>query len=242
MSRPRRVLVFVAGLAVVAVVGLAAAGLALDPAPTVPPEQLVWPGPIRPQFGRLPVKALPGDDQGAFRWADGRDAPISAVDVSFVETDSPNQPHWRLHLWDWPPQAAGLDPAVTLISYGLVFDTTDDGVGDYVVGINNDAPKPGGFRVWVTDVATGTTEEQLGPPYGFPIEFSHPDERRDDPPEPGMPPPEPVVVFTFLGSSAPPGLDVETPFYAWTSMTAGEEVVAWDYAPDGWWAGADNAP
>jgi hypothetical protein len=121
--------------------------------------------------------------------------------------------------------------AQTLISYGLVFETTGDGVADYVVGINNDAPRRGDFRVWVSDVATGQTEEQIGPPYGFPVEFSHPDEAQ--PAEGALGPA--TVVFTFLGDSSPPGLIARSPFYAWAAIAAGHEVVAWDYAPDASW-------
>ena len=38
--------------------------------------------------------------------------------------------------------------------------------------------KQGAFHVWVTDLATGETDENIGPSYGFPIEFAHPDEQR----------------------------------------------------------------
>jgi hypothetical protein len=50
-----------------------------------------------------------------------------------------------------------------LIAYGLVLDTTGDGVADYVVGIDNDAPDREDFRVWVSDLATGETDERIGP-------------------------------------------------------------------------------
>jgi hypothetical protein len=238
MSNRTRAVVGVLALGV-AVAGLAAALESLDPAAsmaTEEPERLVWSGQIRAELGGLPVQLVRDEQVGmGFRWPDRRDTPIGMVDIASVGTDFPDQPHWRIELAARPPRAAGLDPADTLISDGFVFETTGDGVGDFVVGINNDAPRPGELRVWVTDVASGATEEQIGPPYGFPIEFSYPGEPAGDPAQPVE------VVFTFLGGSAPPGLTGASPFYAWASVTAGEEVVAWDYAPDASWLSAPAA-
>jgi hypothetical protein len=134
-----------------------------------------------------------------------------------------------LSLADWPPSET--DRAEAIIGHGLVLDTTGDGVADYVVGIDNDAPQPGDFRVWVTNLATGRTEEQIGPPYGSPVEFSHPDEDQG-----GLS--APTVIFTFLGGTAPRDLDAASMrWYAWASATVAGEVVAWDYAPDTAWLG-----
>lgn len=126
-----------------------------------------------------------------------------------------------------PPRAADLARARRFLAYGLVFETTGDGVADYAVGISNDAPRAGDLRVWVTDIAAGQTREQIGGPYGFPVEFSYPDEQ-----DLGM---VPTMVFTFLGDSAPRGLTEASRFYAWTSVTDGGMVVGWDYAPDTGW-------
>jgi hypothetical protein len=133
-----------------------------------------------------------------------------------------------------PPHAATLDPSHTVISYGLAFETTGDDVPDYVVGISNDASPSGGYRVWVTDLASGVTDEQIGPPYGYPIEFAHPDEASSEDPH-GRPQ---TMMFTFLTGSAPPGINAGTRFYAWASVEEDDEVVAWDYAPDGGWVGS----
>jgi hypothetical protein len=135
--------------------------------------------------------------------------------------------YWHLDLGDAPPRADGLDPAETVISYGLVFETTGDGIPDYVVGINNDAPTPGEFRVWVTDLATGDKDERVGGPYGFPVEFRHPDEQA----APDIS--APSMHFTFLRS--PLGVYPASSFYAWASVTSGGEIVAWDYAPEYGW-------
>jgi hypothetical protein len=150
------------------------------------------------------------------------------VDIEQVQVDVPSQPHWRLLLASAPPKATTLDPACTVISYGLTFDTTGDGEADYVVGISNEAPKAGDFRVWVTDLATGDVTEQVGPPYGFPIEFSHPDEYL-----PGYGA-QPAMLFTFLGLP-PGGIDQTTKFYAWASIEEDGQLIAWDYAPDAGW-------
>ena len=103
----------------------------------------------------------------------------------------------------------------------MVLETNGDGVADYVVGIDNDAPRRGDFRVWVTELATGDTDERLEGPYGFPVEFRHPDEQRT-----GDPPVTPQMVFSFLPGSSPPGVARGAArFYAWASVTEGDEVV-----------------
>ncbi len=164
------------------------------------------------------------------QWQDGQDAAVSWADITKVGFTSDGQPHWRVEFAGRPPVAAELG-GETVIAYGLVLETNDDGVADYVVGINNVAPQRSHFRVWVTDLATGHTDEQLGPPYGFPVEFAHPNElQAGDPSRP------PQMVFTFLPGSAPPGVaGGAASFYAWASVTEGDEVVAWDYAPDDSW-------
>ena len=79
-----------------------------------------------------------------------------------VDPDVVHKPgHWTFALAAPPPEAETLDATQTLISYGLVFETTGDGRADYVVGISNDAPVRGDFRVWVTDLASGETREQV---------------------------------------------------------------------------------
>jgi hypothetical protein len=138
------------------------------------------------------------------------------------------QIHWRIDLAEKPPTAERLADAGSLLTYGLVLETTGDGVADFVIGISNDAPGPGHFRVWVTDLATNETREQVGAPYGSPVEFRHPDEQ-----EVGEPP---SMVFTFIGGSMPRGITSTSRWYAWAALTdAAGDVVAWDYAPDAAW-------
>lgn len=197
-------------------------------ASTRPVGLLVWTGPVRTEPQAAEVHLMErSEDTGELAWPDAQDAAVSWADITNLGL-SPGQIHWRIELAGKPPAAAGIDRAETVIAYGLVLETNGDGVADYVVGIE-DAPHRGDYRVWVTDLATGVTDEQLGPPYGFPVEFSHPDEHG---PEDG--PMTPQMVFTFIGG-APPGVDGNTRFYAWASVEEDGDVVAWDYAPNiGW--------
>jgi hypothetical protein len=161
-------------------------------------------------------------------WPDPHDAPVGWVDVTRVRFYmlAGEQPTWQIELAAAPPPASDREPGL-LIAYGLVLDTTGDGIADYLVGIDNDAPKRGDFHVWVTDLATGGTDEQIGPPYGSPIEFAYPHERGSGPP---------TMTFTSLGGSQPAAINPATMrFYAWASETRDSEVLARDYAPDTGW-------
>ena len=206
-----------------------------QPGPTTPSElatlvPVEWPGPL-PDREAL-VQRMPGTFPG-WGWQDPLDAAVGWADIERVAMSSGSQPRWDIELAGKPPLAAGLEPGLT-IAYGLVLDTTADGTADYLIGIDNDAPEQGDFHVWVTNLATGETDEQIGPPYGYPVEFAHPDEWR-----PGDPPS--TVWFTFLGTSRPTDLDRRTVrFYAWTSATRDGEVLAYDYAPDAGWITTDT--
>jgi hypothetical protein len=201
------------------------------------PAAIEWSGPVRVVGAEEVVQPMARREDMTLSSADPRDAPIGWVDITSVRLATGAQPHWYIELGASPPPAAGLD-RTELIAYGLVLETTGDGVADYVVGIDNDAPRKGDFHVWVTDLTTGEAEEQIGPPYGFPVEFAHPDEE-----QPGDPPGPPTMVFTFLRGSAPADFDQSSMrFYAWASATDDGEVVAWDYAPDTTWLGAPSDP
>jgi hypothetical protein len=153
------------------------------------------------------------------------DTRVGWVDIARIGTNDINEGGWTIELAAKPPQEKDRQGGL-LIAYGLVLDTTGDGVADYLIGIDNDAPGQGAFHVWVTNLATGETDEQTGPPYGFPIEFSHPEERGS-----GR-----TMAFTFLPGSAPADLG-STPlrWYAWASAARGGEVFVSDYAPDTGW-------
>jgi hypothetical protein len=202
------------------------------PEPAEQPTTTTWPGPVREDATSLGITTMERDvGDGTWSWEDPLDTPVDWIDVQRVSF-SEGQPHWYIELAAKPPLAADLELGV-LIAYGLVLDTGGDGIADYVVGIDNNALEPGDFHVWVTDLASGETDEQIGPPYGFPVEFSHPDEAQPGDYPLGRPA---TMVFTFLGDSAPAGLGLgTTQFYVWTSTTTDGEVVAWDYAPDSSW-------
>jgi len=195
------------------------------PLPTLPTpaaRPTTWSGPVRPDAAALPVVT---------GLTDPIDAAEGWVDITSVGGGDSS---WSLTVASPPPPADGLDPDETVISYGVVLETSGDGVPDYEIGINNDAPTPGEFRVWVTDLATQQTEQRVGPPYGFPVDFLHPGEG-------GMEGGSQVSLF-FHGSPGPAGLGTATQFYAWASMAVGGEVLAWDYAPDGGWLQASLPP
>ena len=192
-------------------------------------------GPVlRPDAAVMPIVRFDADAEGRVR-ADGRDAARAWVDIVAVRWRPSGLVRWSIELAGWPPSPEERDPD-QIIEYGVVLDTNRDRVPDYEFGINNDAPDAGGFRVWVTDLATGDTDENDGP-YGFPLEFSHPDEQDPDAPANG----QPSMIFTFPPGSRPMGLPdkVGPPddwqFYVWASVTEGGKVVALDYGPDFGW-------
>ena len=117
---------------------------------------------------------------------------------------------WRFRLAARPPR----DPAGRVITYGVVVDGDGDHRADCQIGIDNDAPKRSGFHVWVTNLRTGGTEVQDGPPYGYPVEFAHPAEREEA---------APVMNFGFLsGLRDPRPCDPfgDSPtYYVWSSVT-----------------------
>jgi hypothetical protein len=165
-------------------------------------------------------------------WEDPRDTPVEGIDLTRVHYQPKlfDQPTWDLGLAARPQRATDLE-AGTVISYGVVVDSTRDGTADYLIGIANDASQPTGpdaFRVWVTDLATGETDEQVGPPYGVPIDFVHPDEQRHAGPA--------RMIFFFLRGGAPLDMEPEQArFYAWSSLSRDGDVIAWDTAPDTGW-------
>ena len=195
-----------------------------DAPSTTTPEEPVWSGPVRDPSDVV-HRMAPTADQG-LAWEDPLDASEAWADVVRVQFSETNYGHWTFDLADTAP-LLHLEPGV-VAAYGLVFDTNADGAADYEVGIANDSPRQGKFRAWVTNLATGETDEQIDFPYGYPIEFRWPSE---------YDPSYPTIILTFLNrSAAPADLDLNTVrFYAWTSATRDDQVFAHDYAPDTGW-------
>ena len=148
----------------------------LDPVP--PPLRQGWMGPLRSDVATMPRTDVPGNFVDVWSLPDADDASVAGIDVTRIWTTGPRK--WTLALRELPPPDTALDATKTIIGYGLVLDDGGDGVPDCLIGVNNDTPQPSEYRVWVTNLDSGATEEQIGPPYGFPIEFGHPDEYRDD--------------------------------------------------------------
>jgi len=194
--------------------------------PTIESEPTSW-SPVR-EGEALPAHAGISTREGT-SWHDAEDVSKDWIDITKVGYGNySRQPDWYVTLAAAPAPAKRLDQG-RLIAYGLVFDTTGDGIADYVYGIDNDAPIPGDLHVWVTDLATGETDDRVGGPYGFPIEFTNPLEH-----EQGAY--GPYFSFTFLPNTAPAGFDNDTVrFYAWASETRDGKVVAWDLAPNNGW-------
>jgi hypothetical protein len=63
-----------------------------------------------------------------------------------------------------------------------VVDADGDRDPDCHIGISDDARQPRGdrksrvavYRVWVTNLHDDTTDDPVGPPYGYPVEFQPP--------------------------------------------------------------------
>jgi len=205
---------------------------------TTVPEPPVWAGPVRDPGSA--VHRMAGGDELAsglfgvpeYNWEDPLDASEPWADVEHVLFNEVNRGHWTFDLAASPPLLTDLEPGVR-VAYGLVLDTNADGAADYLAGIDNDAPRRGDFRAWVTDLATGETEVRVEPPY--PVEFGYPSEEDPDyPVNEGYRPRAPLFL-TFLGDK-PRDLDPKTVrFYLWTSASRDGQVFAQDYAPDTGW-------
>jgi hypothetical protein len=236
--------VFVLVVAVVVGAGLIARSNVGDsqPTPVASPSPASWTGPVRADAATLSVVAmveLPELEVDGV--ADSRDSDLPWADIVDVRYRPRGDGQFaqsgvNIVLAGRPPRAETL-PADEVISYGFVIDTTADGIPDYEVGIATDAHDGGDFNVWVTDLATGVTDLNAAPPYGLPVEFWHPS---DPGPQPRDEESARTMLITFLPGSDPVGFNSSSRIYAWSLVTRGGEVVAWDYAPDAAWARLPN--
>ena len=185
-----------------------------------------WEGALREDQASLPVVPLEEGRQ------DGPDADVGGVDIRRVTATG--RPEWRLVLGAAPPLASTLDPAQRIMEHGVVVDADGDRRADCHIAISTDAPTPGELRVWVTDLGRGVTSEQVGPPYGYPIDFFHPAEGEDPG---GYPAQARTVTLFFLGgeglSCAPFGRSAA--FYTYAVVLQGGRPTATDFAPDAAW-------
>lgn len=234
---PRRKWIAAAAAALVVLIG--AIGIRSLPAtdgtpePADQPTTTTWPGPLREDATSMGIDTMEEDDSGIgawWSWEDPEDSAIPWVDITGVKAD-PGR--WWIELAGWPAQGEAI-PEDATISHGMVVETNGDGIADYILGI--DAPGPDGpFHVWITDLATGETMEQTGPPYGAPFDFAHAPANKVV--VGGVEVEYPPTVHLFPVGAAPPGAFTvrANRFYAWASLTVAGDVVAWDYTPDGSW-------
>jgi hypothetical protein len=222
-----------------------AAGQASNSSPTAtrdaPDAARQWSGPVRADAA-LPVISR----RKARGWTDPRDVAFDGIDLRRVSgrgreysgvsvIDGQNIPSfsaggWRFRLAARPPRVETLAATQRIIEYGVVIDADGDRDPDCQIGINNDARQHGRFsvfRVWITNLRTGTTVEQVGPPYGGLVEFGHPSERGS----------RRWAGFGFLGDQPThcPRFTPSSTFYAYSSLTKRGEVTAWDVTPDRAW-------
>lgn len=200
-----------------------------DPStPSRPWSAAQWEGALRKDQASLPVIPLTDGRR------DGTDAGDAGVDIRRVTAT--RRPEWRLVLGTAPPLASTMDPTRRIMEQGVVVDADGDRRADCHIAISTDAPTPGDLRVWVTDLGSDVTNEQVGPPYGFPIDFFHPAEGEDPG---GLSVMARTVALFFLGSerlSCPP-FGRSAAFYAYAALLEGGRPTAIDYAPDAAWLG-----
>jgi hypothetical protein len=207
------------------------------PSPSVSPSvhsRVEWLGPVRAGVSLPPVSNLQTNGRDVSQvWRDPSDAALGGIDLRMVTVTSSPTLSWKLELRGTPPRAARLDPARRVIEFGLVVDANGDRVADCEIGINTDTPRRGDFRVWMTNLRTEVTREQLSGPYGIPIDFGYPDA-----PVPGDPPElSRTVFFLFFGENRGPcgRFEESAGFYAWAAVRDNGRVSGWDYAPDAGW-------
>jgi hypothetical protein len=133
-----------------------------------------------------------------------------------------------------------VDPAEQWTAYGVVTDDDRDGVADWRYGIDNTPVEPtmdGGetrTRWWRTNLHTGRTD-------AGPIDVPGSGDWLSAVFQSLIPPFGSDVLFRFGGvdettsGPSPWGIELDMPFYAWSSVIANGRVVATDYAPDAGW-------
>jgi hypothetical protein len=191
-----------------------------------------WTGPIQSGASAMPV--IPMDagrlciSEGPGRyWDDPVDAQAGLADITqtrWRRSGVGEESRWSIDLAAPPPAPSEVDADTTQIQYGLVLETNGDGTPDYEIGISSSSGD-GPLRVWLSDLATGTTVEENGPTYGTPIEFVYPDEQEF----------RSGTMHLWFRGQRPEDLDDGDRYYAWSSYSENGSVVAWDYAPDYGW-------
>lgn len=186
------------------------------------PQPVGWSGPIRAPSGGIGSALLPeaAVELSGWTWEEQMaDAHPSWADISSVRVTGQRA---NVVLREMPPAMEG-----EVLALGVTIDQNGDGVADWVLGIDNRAPV-GEHRYWLTDVATGETTLEAGPPYGTPFDSWFPGEQGGD----ARDGPRGTITLDVLR-------DVDRDrvlMYAWASLAdADGTLIAWDYAPDTAW-------
>ena len=183
-----------------------------------------WTGPLRDNGSRNVVFGRwdPATATGLLK-PDARDAEVGAIDIRSIRINEiGSNDRWVIDLRDISPKPSALAAAHRVIEYGVIIDGNGDRVADCQIGINNDAPRSRDHRVWVTNLNTGVREQQVGAPYGYPIDF-------------GFYKRQLVLFFLSDHPAACDPIGASANFYAWSSLSEQGQVTAWDYAPDTAW-------
>ena len=241
----RRLVVVVSALAAVLLASAVAVALVLldgrsappvvaDATPVVAEAALAWTGPVRTDLADAGVGTMETGEESSFTWSDEVDTAPGWADIRRISI-RPDSQQWWLELGRDHPERDALTRADQVLAFGFVMDTDADGSADYVVGIDSNADGEG-VHVWLTNIATGETNERFSGPYGSPFDFWT---SLESEPMQGGPPPG--ASFFNVGFAPPELFDHETTrFYAWSSLTDDGDVVAWDYAPDRGWLGGQQ--
>jgi hypothetical protein len=196
-----------------------------------PSAEATWPGPLRENGTRAVVFGHrdPATANGILA-PDAADVGLGAIDIRSIRIgEVGSNDRWVIDLQRQPPDASTLAAAHRIVEYGVIIDGDGDRVADCEIGINNDAPKAGDYRVWVKNLRSGVTHQQVGGPYGYPIDFGY--YKRQ---------------FTFFFLAEAPTrcgpISASANFYAWSSLSEQGQVTAWDYAPDNAWLAMRQEP
>lgn len=171
------------------------------------------------------------DSQSRFLVRDPRDAQLGAVDIETVRVErfgGDSRMDWWLQLREGIPAAGA---AGRVVEYGVVLDTDGDRVADCQIGVSDSGDGP--IRSWVTNLRTGRTEAEDGPPYGRLVDFSYPGEGA----RPGAGEEERDMRFFFLFNTTGPcaGYGGRSSFYSWAAVQVDGRLAEVDYAPDTAW-------
>lgn len=113
------------------------------------------------------------------------------------------------------------------VEYGLVLDLDGDRVADCELGIATATQVPLHYRVWARELDR-TLVEQVGPPYGIPFEFAHPEEQLQ-----GLTDRMQFIFGDFATACHSPIQARHV--YAWAALLEDGRPVTVDFAPDAGW-------